>query len=60
MANLQWQQGASNVIDLRWSEVNLVQRIAWVKAENSKSGKAIAVPLNDDALHCFTRANWQA
>ncbi len=41
---------ASNVIDLRWSEVNLARRTAWVKAENSKSGKAIAIPLNDDAM----------
>jgi integrase len=40
----------SNVVNLKWSQVDLQRRCSWVDAENSKSKKAIAVPLNDDAL----------
>ena len=41
---------ASNVIHLKWSNVDLQKRCAWIDASESKSGKAIAVPLNDDAM----------
>lgn len=41
---------AGNVIGLEWSNVNLKKRVAWIDAKNSKSGKAIVVPLNDDAM----------
>ncbi|WP_208856077.1 tyrosine-type recombinase/integrase [Chromobacterium subtsugae] len=39
----------SNIIDLEWSQVNLVKRLAWVNPEDAKAGKAIGVPLNDTA-----------
>jgi integrase len=41
---------ASNVIDLCWSNVDMQKRTAWIDAAKSKSGKAITVPLNDDAM----------
>jgi integrase len=41
---------ASNVIHLKWSNVNMQKRAAWIDASETKSGKALAVPLNDDAL----------
>ena len=41
---------ASNVIGLCWSNVDLQNRRAWIDAHNSKSGKAITVPLNDEAM----------
>lgn len=40
----------SNVTGLQWSQVNLTLRLAWVHPDQSKSRKAIAVPLNDDAF----------
>ena len=40
----------SNVVDLEWSECDLQRRCLWIDAENSKGKKAIAVPLNDDAI----------
>ena len=40
----------SNVSYLRWDQVDLQRAIAWVHADQSKSRKAIAVPLNADAL----------
>ena len=40
----------SNVTQLQWSQVDMQRRCAWVHAHQAKAGKAIAVPLNDDAL----------
>ena len=40
----------SNVTQLRWSEVDMQLAHAWVRADNSKTGVAISVPLNLDAL----------
>jgi len=40
----------SNVTRLQWSQVDLARRTAWISSSQSKSGKAIAVPLNDDAV----------
>ena len=39
-----------NVTRLQWSQVDMARRCAWIDAEQSKSKKAIAVPLNDDAM----------
>lgn len=41
---------ASNVTGLKWSQVDMQRRCAWIHPEQSKSKKAIAVPLNDEAL----------
>ncbi len=40
----------SNVTSLQWSSCDMQRRCAWVDAEQSKSKKAIAMPLNDDAM----------
>jgi integrase len=40
----------SNVTGLQWSQVELLRRSAWIEAEQAKGKKAIAVPLNDDAM----------
>ena len=45
----------SNVVKLEWSQINLELKHAWVKASNSKNGKAIAVPLNDVAVAVLQR-----
>lgn len=39
-----------NVSYLQWDQVNLDLEIAWIHADQAKSKKAIAVPLNSDAL----------
>lgn len=38
-----------NVSYLRWDQVDLGRGIAWIHADQSKSRKAITVPLNEDA-----------
>ena len=40
----------SNVSFLLWSQVDIDRGIAWIHADQSKSRKAIVVPLNKDAL----------
>lgn len=39
----------SNVSYLRWDQVDIERGMAWIHANQSKSRKAIAVPLNEDA-----------
>lgn len=39
-----------NVIGLCWSQVDLLRRVAWIHPDQSKTRKAIVVPLNDDAM----------
>lgn len=39
-----------NVCRLEWSQVNLDQRHAWIHADQSKSKRAIAIPLNAEAM----------
>ena len=46
---------ASNVTKLEWSQVDMLRRCAWIHADQSKAGKSIAVPLNDDALAVLRR-----
>jgi integrase len=45
----------SNVTHLQWSQVDMNRRCAWIHAEQAKAGKAIAVPLNDDAMAVINR-----
>lgn len=40
----------SNVSYLRWDQVDMARGVAWIHADQSKSRKAIAVPLNADAM----------
>lgn len=47
------RQGA--VKNLRWIDINREKRIAWIRSETSKSGKAVPLPLNDKALAVLDR-----
>lgn len=40
----------SNVTGLEWSQVDLVRKVAWIHPDQAKTRKAIAVPLNSDAV----------
>ena len=40
----------ANVTGLEWSRVDLERRMAHVVADQAKAGRAIGVPLNDDAM----------
>ncbi|MAY03829.1 MAG: integrase [Gammaproteobacteria bacterium] len=56
----------SNATGLKWSQVDLQRRMAWIHGDQSKTGKPIGVPLNREAVvllrsqigkhptHCFT------
>jgi len=41
---------AGEILTLEWSGVDLRRKIAWVSADLAKSGRARAVPLNNDAI----------
>lgn len=41
----------TNVTHLQWSQVDMDRSMAWIHADQSKTRKAIAVPLNVDALN---------
>ena len=45
------------VLQLKWSDVDLLQRKLIIRGDNAKSGKTRYVPLNDEALS--TLQNWQ-
>jgi len=45
----------SNVTGLRWEQVDLERRVAWIHADEAKAGRAIGVPLNRDALLVLRR-----
>jgi len=40
----------ANVLGMRWTDVDLKRRTAWVHADEAKGGTAIGVPLNDEAI----------
>lgn len=42
------------ILSLKWSSVNLENRMCWVNAELAKSGHGRAIPLNDEALALIT------
>ena len=52
MAAFSLQTGlrASNVTGLLWSQVDVVQRLAWVHPDQAKARRAIPLPLNADAV----------
>lgn len=45
----------SNVSYLKWSQVSLERQTAWIHADESKNGKALAVPLNRLAIDVLRR-----
>jgi integrase len=40
-----------NVTGLQWSQVDLERRVAWIHADQAKGGRAIPVPLNEQAVN---------
>jgi len=40
----------NNIVQLKWSQLDLEQRLAWIHPDESKSGNAIGVPLNSEAI----------
>ena len=40
----------SNATGLQWSQIDMQRHCAWIHADQAKGKKAIAVPLNNDAL----------
>ena len=40
----------ANVTGMQWSQVDLVRRLAWIHPDQAKARKAIAVPLNAEAV----------
>jgi integrase len=52
MAEFSLQTGLrrANVTHLQWSQVDLVRKTAWMLGEETKNGKALAVPLTDTAV----------
>ena len=47
-----------NVADLDWSQVDLGKRFAWIHPDQAKARKAIAVPLNAEAILVLRRLHW--
>jgi integrase len=43
-----------DVRELRWSQVNLTDRIAWIHPDEAKAGKAIEVPLSIAAVQVLS------
>lgn len=39
-----------NVTHMEWSQLDLTRRVAWIHPDQAKTKKAIAVPLNEDAV----------
>ncbi len=39
-----------NVTHLRWDQIDLRRRVAWVHADETKADKAIGIPLSDEAV----------
>ncbi|WP_068446084.1 tyrosine-type recombinase/integrase [Providencia heimbachae] len=37
----------SNIINLEWGQIDMQRKVAWINPEDSKSGQAIGVALND-------------
>jgi integrase len=40
----------ANVTGMQWSQVDLARRLAWIHPDQAKARKAIAVPLNAEAV----------
>jgi integrase len=43
-----WRQ--SNAFGLKWEQIDLQRRVAWVNAEDSKNGHGIPTPLTEEAV----------
>lgn len=50
---------ASNILGLEWSQCDLRNCLVWIHADQSKSKKAISVPLSNDALKVLKKQRGQ-
>lgn len=46
---------AANVTGLRWDQIDLERKMAWVHPDQAKARKAIPVPLNESAMSVVSR-----
>jgi integrase len=44
-----------NVSYLQWSQVDMSRQVAWIHPDEAKAGRAIGVPLNEEALDVLRR-----
>ena len=44
-----------NVSYLRWEQVDMARRVAWIHPDQAKAGRAIGVPLNESAVAVLRR-----
>lgn len=49
----------TNVTQLRWTQIDLAQHRCWINAEQSKTRKALAVPLNTEAMRVLQEQQGQ-
>ncbi|KMK51628.1 integrase [[Actinobacillus] muris] len=40
----------SNITQLKWSQIDLSKKQAWINSDESKTGNSIGIPLNDKAI----------
>jgi integrase len=45
----------ANILELEWSQVDLVKRRAWIHPDQAKAGKPIGIPLNSEAVDVIRR-----
>ena len=45
----------ANVTGMRWTQADLVRRLAWIHPDQAKARKAIAVPLNAEAVALLSK-----
>ncbi|PLR38745.1 site-specific integrase [Chimaeribacter californicus] len=45
----------SNIVDMKWQQIDMQRKVAWIYPEESKSGRAIGVALNDTACSILRR-----
>lgn len=46
----------ANILGLRWEQVDMPRRVAWVEAGKVKTGRALRVPLNTKAMNVLQTA----
>jgi integrase len=39
----------NNILALQWEQVDILRKVAWIHPDQAKAGKAISIPLNNDA-----------
>lgn len=46
----------ANVLGLKWDQIDLTRRVAWIHPDEAKAGRAIPVPLNSEAVEILRSA----